>query len=238
MIKLNLQMFGGGNSGKDGKPRERLSKQKGGLSEKDIMSETDVWSYRHRKDNEPFVDSINTSIRDITDDFPDVMRETVYTVNAAKLRGSAANGVLGYWSPGRNALALNQQYTNIEKMNQVYDEAVRTGYHPGRGGKNGTQAVAYHEMGHALTMHVGAKLGIYNIDDAAKRIVDSAYRSTTPGRARTADKAWAGKISGYAKDSYAECVAEAVADYYCNGAKAAVNSRAIVAEMKRIQGGK
>lgn len=34
----------------------------------------------------------------------------------------------------------------------------------------------------------------------------------------------------------AECVAEAVSDYYCNGAKAHANSKAIMAELKRMQG--
>lgn len=46
-------------------------------------------------------------------------------------------------------------------------------------------------------------------------------------------KAWAGKISGYAQDSWAECVAEAVSDYYCNGSKAHANSKAIMAELRK-----
>lgn len=139
MITLNLQFFGNGKSGGEG--RQLMGKSGGpGLNQNDIVQETDVWSYRHRAENQPFVDHINSSIYDITDDFPDVMRETVATVSASQLKGMAAASVLGYWD-NEGGLALNQNYTDIQKMNSVYDEAVRTGYHPSRGGKSGTQAV-------------------------------------------------------------------------------------------------
>ena len=40
------------------------------------------------------------------------------------------------------------------------------------------------------------------------------------------------QISGYAQKNYAECVAEAVADYYCNGKKASKASRLIMDELR------
>lgn len=194
-----------------------------------IISSQDVWSYRHRAGNEGFVDQINTGIRNISDDFPGMMN-TVRTVDSAKLGGADANNVLGFWSAD-GQLALNENYTNVEKMNQVYDASIKSGYHPGRGNKTGTYAVATHEAGHALTDHLREKMGEKSIDSAAKKIVDAAYKKAK-GKGGTV--AWAAKISGYAKESNAECIAEAVSDWYCNGNKANANSIAIIQEMKRI----
>lgn len=226
MIELNLQFFGGrGASGGPGL---------GGGSGKpiDIKSETDVWSYRHRSGNEPFVDAINTGVRTVQNDFPDIM-DSVNSVNSAELGGADKTQTLGFYGQGR--VALNQNYTNIEKMNSVYDASIKSGHHPSRGNKSGTEAVAIHEMGHAVTEHLAAKLGAKDLDGAAKKIVDRAYK-TSNGKGGT--KAWAGKISGYAQENNAECIAEAFADYYCNGKKASAQSKAIITEMKRIQKGK
>lgn len=202
----------------------------GGGSGKDIniLNELDVWSYRHNPNNEPFVDSINTSVKQIADDFPGIMND-VNQVNSATLGGADRTQTLGYYSPTEKSVSLNDNYTDIGKMNAVYDASVKQGYHPGRGSKNGTEAVTLHEMGHALTDHVGKKMGAKDIDDAAKRIVDNAYKSSG-GKGGT--KAWAGKISKYAQENNAECVAEAVADWYCNGSKASSASKAIMKELK------
>lgn len=201
----------------------------GGNEKVNIVKTTDIWSYRHSQNNEPFVDAINTSVGRIQNDFPDIM-QTVNRVDAAEFGGADKYLTLGvYGSDG--TLALNQNYTNIDKMNRVYDDAVASGFHPSRGDRTGTEAVAIHEMGHAVTDHI-AQMGWGNdIDSAAKTIVDYAYERTG-GRGGT--KAWAKKISGYATKSNAECVAEAFADYYCNGRNAHKNSIAIVNEAKRL----
>lgn len=204
---------------------------KGGGGKINIVSETDVWSYRHRKGNEPFVDAINTSVRTIEDDFPGVM-ETVTSVNASTLSGSDKAHTLGYYSPSDKSVSLNDNFTDIDKMNATYDHSVATGFHPPRGNKSGTEAVAFHEMGHALTDHIGKKMGAADIDDAAERIVNAAYKNS---RGRGGTKAWAGKISGYAKESYAECVAEAVADWYCNGHNASSQSKSIMSELMKYK---
>ena len=224
MIRLDLQLFGGRGSGSGG---ESLAS---GSGEKiNIKSETDVWSYRHNAGNEPFVDKINSSVRDMADDFPGLMND-VKEVNSAELGGKDKTQTLGYYGGGK--VALNSNYTNVEKMNNVYDQAVKSGYHPSRGIKTGTEAVTYHEMGHALTDHVAKKMGAKDLDAGAKKIVDNAYKASG-GKGGT--KAWAGKISGYAQKNYAECVAEAVTDCYCNGKKASKQSKAIFAELKKYK---
>ena len=200
----------------------------GGSAENiNIVSQTDVWTFRHRQKNEAFVDSMNDSVRTVQEDFPGLM-DDVKEVNSAVLGGADKQNTLGFYGNGQ--LALNSNYTNVDKMNKVYDEAVKEGYPPGRGNKNGTEAVTFHELGHAVTDHVKDKVGAKDIDGAAKIIVDNAYKNAN-GRGGT--KAWAGKISGYAQKNNAECIAEAVADWYCNGNKASKQSKSIMAELKK-----
>ena len=212
---------GGGGGGKN------LS-SKGGTKIR-IVSEEDIWSTRHNPSNAPFADDINSGVRDIQGDFDGVMN-TVNTVVAAELGGKDKDSVLGYYGQGR--LGINKEYTNPAKMNRVYDEATKTGYHPSRGNKSGTEAVTYHEMGHAIADHLKTKLGAKDSAEASKIIVHNANKTVTGKNNGTLS--FAKGISAYAADSYSECVAEAVTDWYCNGNKAAKASKAIVAEMKRI----
>lgn len=222
MIKLDLQMYGGRGAGGGGE-----SLGGGGGKNVTIVNETDVWSYRHSKSNEPFVDEINDGIRTIQNDFPDVM-DTVKTVNASELGGADATTVLGFYSS--DGLGMNVNYTDVGKMNAVYDKAVASGFHPSRGDKTGTQAVAIHEMGHALTDHLAKKMGLPGLHEASEKIVNDAYKAS---KGKGGTKAFAKTISGYAKENFAECVAEAVADYYCNGSNASKASKAIMAELKK-----
>ena len=208
---------------------ESLGKGSGGSV--NIISETDVWTYRHNSDNADFVDAINTSVSIMQNDYKDIM-QTVNQVFAAELGGADKVSTLGYWDPSSKTLALNQEYTDIDKMNQVYDAAVKSGYHPSRGNKTGTEAVAFHEMGHALTDHIAKKMGVADLDAASQKIVDAAYKAM---KGTGGTKAWAGKISGYAQESYAECVAEAVADHYCNGDKACAQSKAIIKQLQKYK---
>lgn len=218
MLKLKLQFFGGRGQNLGGGSGVSIN----------IISETDVWTYRHNKNNERFVDEINTGVYNIQKDFTDIM-DTVYTVSSAELGGKDKMGTLGYY--GQGGLAINQNFTDVNKMNAVYDSAVKSGFHPSRGNKTGTEAVTLHEMGHALTDHLGIKYKLGDIDATAKTIVDNAYKASN-GKGGT--KKWAGGISGYAQQNNAECVAEAVADYYCNGSKASNQSKAIMKEIRRI----
>lgn len=194
-----------------------------------VVDTVDVWSYRHETDNEPFVDAINEGARKIQDDFKDLML-TVERVDAAELGGIDKLMVLGYYAPDEKTVAINRNFTDIDKMNAMYDAAVRSGYHPPRGELSGTEAVTLHELGHALTDHVAKKMGESDMDVAARKLFERAYRAT---KGRGKYQAWAEQISGYAKENYAEAVAEAVADYYCNGQGAHANSRAIMRELRK-----
>lgn len=192
-----------------------------------VKSQTDVWSFRHTSGNEAFVDAINTSVRDMERDFPGLMN-SVNSVNSATLGGADRTKTLGFYNPDAKSVSLNDNYVNIDKMNNIYDKSGN--YHPSRGNKSGTQAVAYHEMGHALSDHLKDKYGAKDLDAASKQIVNNAYKSS---KGTGGTLAWAGNISKYAQKNYAECVAEAVSDWYCNGRKAKTESKAIVKEMKR-----
>lgn len=222
IIKLDLQFFGGNGAG-------GTSLSNGGGGNISIVGETDVWSYRHNANNQAFVDEINSGIRGIQGDFPDVM-DTVNTVTAAEFGGSDKYQTLGAY--GNGGLMMNQKYTNIDKMNKVYDNAVQSGFHPSRGNKTGTQAVALHEMGHALSDHIARKMGLPGLHEASNKIVKDAYKASG---AKGGNKAFARTISQYATENYAECVAEAVADWYCNGSKAKKASKAIMAELKKYK---
>lgn len=220
-MEINLQRFGGRGAGGGA--------SLGGGSGKpiNIVSETDVWSYRHNPNNAPFVDEINSSVRDIQEDFPQIMSTAEY-VMSSELGGADAIGTLGYFSPDTHTVALNSRYTDIDRMNAIYDKA--GDFHPSRGSKTAVQAVAYHEMGHAVNQQIAERMGV-DLDTAAKTIVDNAYNNS---KGRGGTKAWAKGISGYATDSNAECIAEAISDFYCNGSKANSKSKAIVKEMKRM----
>lgn len=223
-MEMNLQFFGGRGSGSDG---ESLSS--GGGQSINIVSSTDVWSYRHNPDNQPFVDQINSSVRDMADDFPGLMND-VSRVDSVVMGGVDKTSTLGFYGSG--TVGINSNYTNVDKMNRVYDSAVKSGYHPSRGNKTGVEAVTYHEMGHALTDSIASKMGVKNLDQASKKIVNDAYKASG-GKGGT--KKWAGSISGYAQQNFAECVAEAVSDVYCNGNKANKNSKAIMAQLRKYK---
>ena len=150
----------------------------------------------------------------------DEYNETIAEFQLAKLKPGVP--AIAYYD-GAN-IAINERFANSSVMNREYDKCVKDGYHPSRGKYSGTEAVAAHEFGHALTDAVGKKLGITDIDKAAKRIVNEA-RKITKDRGVVI---MANKISRYATVSNAEAVAEAYTDVFCNGAKAAAQSTVIV----------
>ena len=141
-------------------------------------------------------------------------------------------GTMAYYDSNGN-LALNEKYMNSAGMDRAYDAAVKNGFHPSRGEKSGIQAVAAHEYGHALTDMAAQKMGLggFNgIEQASRQIVERARKKT---RQRT-NLNFAKKISGYAQYNFAECVAEAVSDWYCNGSKAKKESRAVMAVLNNV----
>jgi hypothetical protein len=136
--------------------------------------------------------------------------------------GVADAGTMAYYD-GAN-IAFNKQYFNKQLMEGAYANDVKSGFHPSQGNKTALQAVASHELGHALTDAVGAKMGAIK-GDTATAILKEA-KSQIKFKGTLGDMA--GKISGYAKFNPRETIAEAFSDVYCNGKKATKESTAIV----------
>ena len=129
-------------------------------------------------------------------------------------------GVLAYYDG--EGIAINNEYLNSDTMNAVYKKSVESGFHPSNGSKTGMEAVVSHELGHAVNGIIADRMGI-SLDASADRIVNEAMKNTKHKSVST----FQSKISGYAKQNYAETVAEAMADCYCNGKKARSESKAI-----------
>lgn len=161
--------------------------------------------------------------------------QTIDQLQWAEMEGT---GVIGYFDG--NNIAMNTEFSNPTYLNQAYDEAVKQGFHPSRGNKGAMEAVAAHEYAHALTgwaaekMGIGSRNSISDIHKTAERIVEEARQRL--GYKRSIDVSR--KISGYARETQAETIAEAFADVYCNGSNASKESRTIVNVLNRHMGGK
>lgn len=184
-------------------------------------------------ENREFASQIEEGFDIITKDFPGMRDNFLSEVDAGTLKGKDSSRILGFYSRSDKRIVMNAEYTDINKMNEVMDNA--RGYHPSRGDKTGVQAVAFHEMGHAVTEYVANKMGytgVMALDQGARDIVKKAYKAD---KGKGGSKLWAGYISVYAQTNYSECIAEAVTDYYCNGSKASHASKAIMAELKKYE---
>lgn len=188
----------------------------GGLSEADILSTTSLISERERQ--QALVDETMEVFKDVFDEYGAIVDD----IQLATLKpGSSA---LAYYD-GAN-IAVNKAYFN-KTMTSAYDKCVESGFHPGKGNKTALQAVVAHELGHKLTADVGVKMGKdgwADFDSIATTIVNEARKSTK----HRGVVQMASKISGYAKHSNAEAIAEAFSDVFCNGKKAHSESKAIV----------
>ena len=191
---------------------------RGGGKKLDIVSTTSLVSARGSKETE--VDQVLTVARNILKDYG----VEVEDLQIATL-GGKDQGTMAYYDANGN-LAYNGSYFDAQKMNDVYDATVKSGFHPSRGNKTGIEAVVSHEMGHALTDEIAKKMGLGNwqLDEASNRVLKQASKNAGY---KSAYKL-ASKISGYATDSKAEALAEAFADVYCNGSKASKESQAVV----------
>lgn len=195
----------------------------GGNENPGIQSTTSLVSERERKQKE--VDDTLAVLRDIYEE---------YGVNVAdvQLATMTNNLVMAYYDSGDN-LAVNNTYFDDKKMAKAYATAVKEGYHPNNGNKTAMQAVVAHELGHTLTARAAG--GFENINRFSDKIVTEAARTQRYKNPAS----FASKISGYARSSPAEAIAEAYSDVYCNGNKANSSSRAIVDTLnKYLKGGK
>lgn len=181
---------------------------------------------------------LDTALDDVTrgqvvhtlKDFQDEYGLTYNNTRIAQLQGKEASGILAYYDGA--GIAINSQFLDSAKMDSVYKQCVESGFHPSSGKKSGMEAVTAHELGHALTDMVGAKMGITGINSthlSATAIVEEARKQTS----HRGVVQMASKISGYATHSNAEAVAEAICDVYCNGSKAKSESLAIVSVVNK-----
>lgn len=184
-----------------------------------VVSTTSLVSEREGRRQE--VDDVLTVSRDMNKNWG----LEIADLEIATLKGRDADGVLAYYSRGTGSIAINRTYFDAQKMGDAYAECVALKFHPPLGNKTAMQATAAHELGHALNDMAASKMGL-GFDAAATRIVTEAVPNITTERAIA-------NISGYAGQSNAECIAEAVADVYCNGQRANADSLMIVQTLRK-----
>lgn len=197
--------------------------------------DSDIWTYRHQKKNERFVDNVNQTIREMGETYGE-LNTVINDVYIAKLQGAHSRSILAFWD-GNGELGINKRFGNIDKMTKVYEDSVKSGFHPSRGNKTAEQAVIAHELGHSLTTLAQQKTGAKSFDDVAKRIMKDSQKilnKQAGKRKYQGTNKIANAISGYARENNAECIAEATADVYCNGRKAKSESKAVVQALKKL----
>ena len=192
----------------------------GGGGAIDILNTDSLISARERQRLE--VDETLQTFKDMNDEYG----YQVEDLQIATLSAKDAS-VMAYYD-GAN-IAFNETYFNKRVMEGAYARCVQDGYHPSQGNKTALQAVASHEIGHALTDKAIARMGTVK-GDSAEAILREAQKAVGH-KGKLADMA--SKISGYAKESARECIAEATADVYCNGKNAHKYSQAIVNVMNK-----
>ena len=163
-------------------------------------------------------DEVSRALKDFQDEYGLAYNNT----RIAKLKPKA-NALAYYDGAG---VAINVKYLNSKKMDDAMKKCAESGFHPKLGNKTGMEATVSHELGHALTDMVGVKMGNkqwFDFDKTSTAIVNEARKQTK----HRGVVQMASKISGYAKQSNAEAIAEAISDCYCNGSKAKAESKAI-----------
>ena len=185
------------------------------LNPADIVSTTSLVSAR--EGNQQEVDEVLQTFRDVAEEYGYIIDD----IKLATLQGEGATTMAYY--DGSN-IAVNQSYFNKARMESAYARCVEEGFHPSQGNKTALQAVASHELGHALTDAVGKKMTGVKGDTATAILKEAKSQIKFKGNLGE----MAGKISGYAKFNARETIAEAFSDVYCNGKKARSESRAIV----------
>lgn len=191
----------------------------GGNDGATVTNERDLISQREDgKQNE--VDTVMTALRGMNDEYG----LQISNVQTGKIDPP---NVMAAYSEAEDSVIVNESYFNAARTDASYDYCVDQKYHPGRGNKSGLEAVAAHELGHALNAKAAADSG-RSMEDVAKEIVINGSKA-----AGGKSKKVAAGISGYAEKNNKECIAEAVADVYCNGKNANAGSIAIVNELKK-----
>lgn len=207
---IDLQLFGGRGAGSGG--REGGG---GSLGASDIYDTTSLIS-EGMSGNEKMTGEILSVCRDVYDEYGLQVNDLdLATINPAK-------PAIAYYD-GSN-VGWNKTFFDEKKLESSYADCVKNGFHPSNGKKTAAEAVAAHELGHALTDKAARKMGTVGIDATATAIVKEARKQTK----HKGVVQMARGVSRYATHSNAEAIAEAFSDVYCNGKKAKSESIAIV----------
>lgn len=185
-------------------------------------------------------------LRTASEEILNMRKEFPQAVGAfTELNGEEARpGVYASASRVTGNIMVSGMMSNVEKARQTYNLDVALGFHP-----KGTTSdhIVTHESGHILEKALldkayandpyGRQAAFFGRTEA-KRIVKNAVMSIkkTPEGKGARTESLIGQISKYASKNRSEPLAEAVADYRANGAKAKPLSRAIWAELKKELG--
>ena len=212
-MELNLQFFGGRGASSGG-----TGPYGGGM--KGTNTTTRVLS------SHPLTDEISkggggfaNEIMNTRDAFEAEYGPAVKNMNLSVARFSNRNALGAY---GGDTLYMNQSYVKNKNLTDAMKNT--DGFHPSIGNKTGAEAVAAHEIGHRLGEIASKKAGITERELVARAGKNLNIKTEN----------MAGHISEYARSNYAETIAEASADVFCNGSKASKASQAIMTEVKRI----
>lgn len=134
----------------------------------------DIWSYRHRKQNERFVDNVNQTLREMGETYSE-LNSVINDIYVAKIKGSQQHSVLAFWTEN-GELGINKNFGSIDKMARVYANDVHNGFHPSNGNKTAEQAIIAHELGHSLTTLAQQKTGAKSSDDVARRVMKDSQK--------------------------------------------------------------
>ncbi len=183
----------------------------------------DLVSQREGKRQE--VDQVLSVARDVQDQYG-------FNLDTVVAKMPAGSNAMAYYqynvlTPDQGNIGVNRTFFNSAKIDAVYDESVRTKFHPSRGNKSGMEATIAHEMGHAVTGQIAGKRG-KSLDAVSNEIITEARKKDPNNNKKLRNSDYAGKVSGYSTHTPSECVAEAFSDVYCNGSKANSASRYIV----------
>ena len=193
----------------------------GGNGGNDIISTSSLISQRERYQAE--VDRVLEVMRDVEREYGAIVED----LKIAEMKKGSLT--LAYYDGAGNVRVNSRVFNNALGADTVYDDNVRSGYHPSRGDKTGLQAIVAHEMGHRLNYIAGGSKW-ENLDKTATNIVQRRAQNAGYGRQTAKFRA---RISGYGKVNNAEAVAEAFSDVYCNGNRASAESKTIVTELNR-----
>lgn len=210
MITINLQFFGGRGSGS--------GSYGGGMENKDsstrVLSSSPLTDYIGKGGGEFANEIMNTR-----DAYEAEYGSAVKNMNLSVATFSDKSALGAY---GEDTLYMNKSYVSNKNLTDAMKNT--DGFHPSIGNKTGAEAVAAHEIGHRLGSVASRRAGI-----SEQQIVERAA-----SKAGIKTENMAGYISKYARTNYSETIAEASADVYCNGSKAAKASKYIMAEVKSI----